>query len=126
MNKAPACSKIRTWGTIIYCRRRPTMSAKTLIAMIATVTASFAAPTMVPTVVKNYFRENMVCGMMPLSGQVAVVAGATRGAGRGIARALGEAGAVVYRTRSEEHTSELQSRVDLVCRLLLEKKKTEV
>src|SRR6266536_1424222 len=28
------------------------------------------------------------------------------------------------RPRSEEHTSELQSRVDLVCRLLLEKKKT--
>src|SRR5690349_24054845 len=27
--------------------------------------------------------------------------------------------------RSEEHTSELQSRRDLVCRLLLEKKKTE-
>src|SRR2546428_1224918 len=28
------------------------------------------------------------------------------------------------RDRSEEHTSELQSRSDLVCRLLLEKKKT--
>src|SRR6267378_4271071 len=28
--------------------------------------------------------------------------------------------------RSEEHTSELQSRRDLVCRLLLEKKKTAV
>src|SRR6266536_3345336 len=28
--------------------------------------------------------------------------------------------------RSEEHTSELQSRVDLVCRLLLEKKKQKV
>src|SRR5438105_10354266 len=28
-----------------------------------------------------------------------------------------------WRERSEEHTSELQSRVDLVCRLLLEKKK---
>src|SRR5438105_8115378 len=28
-------------------------------------------------------------------------------------------------TRSEEHTSELQSRVDLVCRLLLEKKKNK-
>src|SRR5207247_10285716 len=28
-----------------------------------------------------------------------------------------------HRWRSEEHTSELQSRVDLVCRLLLEKKK---
>src|SRR5699024_11943322 len=29
-------------------------------------------------------------------------------------------------TRSEEHTSELQSRFDIVCRLLLEKKKMEV
>src|SRR6266849_7361812 len=28
--------------------------------------------------------------------------------------------------RSEEHTSELQSRVDLVCRLLLEKKKNKL
>src|SRR5207247_7165902 len=28
----------------------------------------------------------------------------------------------VFANRSEEHTSELQSRVDLVCRLLLEKK----
>src|SRR5207247_3487151 len=28
--------------------------------------------------------------------------------------------------RSEEHTSELQSRVDLVCRLLLEKKKDQI
>src|SRR5580700_11572451 len=34
----------------------------------------------------------------PLRGAVAVVAGATRGAGRGIARALGEAGAFVYCT----------------------------
>src|SRR3712207_7168349 len=30
------------------------------------------------------------------------------------------------RTRSEEHTSELQSRQYLVCRLLLEKKKTAI
>src|SRR5687768_18342610 len=29
-------------------------------------------------------------------------------------------------SRSEEHTSELQSRLHLVCRLLLEKKKTEI
>src|SRR5437879_5784967 len=36
--------------------------------------------------------------MAGLNGQIAVVAGATRGAGRGIARALGEAGAVVYCT----------------------------
>src|SRR2546422_6825391 len=38
---------------------------------------------------------------------------------RGERRARGPAGA-----RSEEHTSELQSRLHLVCRLLLEKKKT--
>ena len=34
--------------------------------------------------------------MQPLQGRVAVVAGATRGAGRGIATALGESGAIVY------------------------------
>src|SRR2546429_6085729 len=31
-----------------------------------------------------------------------------------------------WRPRSEEHTSELQSRLHLVCRLLLEKKKKKV
>jgi NAD(P)-dependent dehydrogenase (short-subunit alcohol dehydrogenase family) len=36
--------------------------------------------------------------MKPLEGQVALVAGATRGAGRGIAMMLGEAGATVYCT----------------------------
>ena len=36
--------------------------------------------------------------MKPLTGKVAVVAGATRGAGRGIASMLGEAGATVYCT----------------------------
>ena len=36
--------------------------------------------------------------MKPLSGKTAVVAGATRGAGRGVARMLGEAGATVYCT----------------------------
>src|SRR5687768_17733528 len=35
----------------------------------------------------------------------------------------GDVGAVTE-SRSEEHTSELQSRLHLVCRLLLEKKKT--
>src|SRR5699024_12760402 len=34
-------------------------------------------------------------------------------------------GMVVFNERSEEHTSELQSRFDLVCRLLLEKKKQQ-
>src|SRR5206468_11323050 len=39
---------------------------------------------------------------------------------------IGERAApAVERERSEEHTSELQSRSDLVCRLLLEKKKNK-
>src|SRR5690606_39794061 len=40
-----------------------------------------------------------------------------------LAEAEGFAGTVSYSKRSEEHTSELQSRENLVCRLLLEKKK---
>src|SRR6476620_12010043 len=39
-------------------------------------------------------------------------------------RRPGNATSACCRTRSEEHTSELQSRQYLVCRLLLEKKKT--
>src|SRR5438034_2111640 len=38
-------------------------------------------------------------------------------------RAFEESIEIVKRLRSEEHTSELQSHSDLVCRLLLEKKK---
>src|SRR5438067_10600438 len=37
-----------------------------------------------------------------------------------------QAGLLLGYTRSEEHTSELQSRFDLVCRLLLEKKKEDL
>lgn len=40
----------------------------------------------------------------PLEGRVAVIAGATRGAGRGIARMLGEAGATVYCTGRSSRT----------------------
>src|SRR2546422_5868318 len=46
---------------------------------------------------------------------------AAANAGGADPNALG--GAFHHRTRSEEHTSELQSRLHLVCRLLLEKKK---
>src|SRR3712207_8592979 len=43
--------------------------------------------------------------------------------GVGLALALGAPAALGVICRSEEHTSELQSRQYLVCRLLLEKKK---
>lgn len=42
--------------------------------------------------------------MKPLEGKVAMVAGASRGAGRGIARMLGEAGAAVYCTGRTSRT----------------------
>ncbi len=47
-----------------------------------------------------------------LGGRVAVVAGATRGAGRGIAAALGEAGATVYCTGRSSSTGALRSDYD--------------
>src|SRR5690606_15261858 len=51
-----------------------------------------------------------------LVGQVAEVLRRDRGA-------VGPGGVLPHGVRSEEHTSELQSRENLVCRLLLEKKK---
>jgi NAD(P)-dependent dehydrogenase (short-subunit alcohol dehydrogenase family) len=47
-----------------------------------------------------------------LRGRVAVVAGATRGAGRGIAAALGEAGATVICTGRSSRTRALRSDYD--------------
>src|SRR5687768_18344772 len=41
----------------------------------------------------------------------------------GTGATFGAVGFVIGAVRSEEHTSELQSRLHLVCRLLLEKKK---
>src|SRR2546430_5679554 len=68
------------------------------------------------------------CIMQPgqrLVGKVAIVTGAASGIGAETARAFARHGAKVLLTdtnRSEEHTSELQSQSNLVCRLLLEKK----
>src|SRR3712207_8920486 len=65
-----------------------------------------------------------VCGggaeARALRGGGGAAAARRRALGRGAARRL------VARARSEEHTSELQSRQYLVCRLLLEKKKNNL
>src|SRR5690349_24157021 len=57
----------------------------------------------------------------PPAGDVCTIAVAFRIPGSGARTKVSG----VCRRRSEEHTSELQSRRDLVCRLLLEKKKKE-
>src|SRR5690606_41944262 len=66
--------------------------------------------------------DRLVCGSLEKLNRhgdhPAAVGGVTRMSGR-----FGPGGEAVRRERSEEHTSELQSRENLVCRLLLEKKK---
>src|SRR5438067_4940427 len=52
-----------------------------------------------------------------------VVFGAAIGSRMGAVDGVSYGAFIVPGLRSEEHTSELQSRFDLVCRLLLEKKK---
>src|SRR5216684_8985604 len=59
---------------------------------------------------------------LPISTNYAKRGGA-RERGRRTTALIGRVSAVVLLPRSEEHTSELQSRLHLVCRLLLEKKK---
>src|SRR2546430_7117758 len=70
------------------------------------------------------FRSRFVAACAPAQ-RMALVGGVVRGHG-----VLGETGRVGWRRlrlrRSEEHTSELQSQSNLVCRLLLEKKKTQL
>ena len=80
-----------------------------------------------------------ICRYADIVGRERVIAGADCGfgtSGDGItakhdrAKILGDVSQSCHgrsgRDRSEEHTSELQSRPDLVCRLLLEKKKEVV
>src|SRR2546422_11527474 len=60
----------------------------------------------------------------PIQRTAAASTFSTRRASREIGRWTPALCAIRVRGRSEEHTSELQSRLHLVCRLLLEKKKT--
>src|SRR2546429_2640213 len=64
-------------------------------------------------------------GFGPQTRSVTVAAGASAEARFALTPQASLLEAVVV-TRSEEHTSELQSRLHLVCRLLLEKKKKKI
>src|SRR5438105_8112400 len=71
-------------------------------------------------------------GVEPAKARLTVICAHGRGASAedilGVAAALGttDVSYLAPQARSEEHTSELQSRVDLVCRLLLEKKNKHI
>src|SRR2546422_1984598 len=64
----------------------------------------------------------MLLGIILSVSTLIVVIALISGVNRYIADRVANLGSNVF--RSEEHTSELQSRLHLVCRLLLEKKKT--
>src|SRR5690606_40948148 len=66
-----------------------------------------------------------------LHASLALYAGCSRCRPTGSCRCIGDSGRLAHLggaepPRSEEHTSELQSRENLVCRLLLEKKKKQI
>src|SRR2546429_3958445 len=81
-----------------------------------------------PTLFRSHLSAGALRGALGLPTVVREEA-AARDAARGLLARLGledAAGLEAGSLRSEEHTSELQSRLHLVCRLLLEKKNTTV
>src|SRR6266536_5013284 len=87
-----------------------------------------------PSVVKNS-SPSPIFGSLPSAVSAAAESGRTRstlvllrlpGSVQSAPASSLRAMALASDRRSEEHTSELQSRVDLVCRLLLEKKKKKI
>src|SRR2546422_8509833 len=71
------------------------------------------------------FRSGNVRTIRSATGVQEIVASDCFGLGVG-KEWVGEAHLLAMPARSEEHTSELQSRLHLVCRLLLEKKKKQI
>src|SRR2546422_3704986 len=76
--------------------------------------------------------RSLGCCMSPRLSLYLLAAVFARGAQLTVSTPLGQVrsiavdpGGYIYVARSEEHTSELQSRLHLVCRLLLEKKKNK-
>src|SRR5689334_24617635 len=75
--------------------------------------------------VRMYLREMGTVPLLTREGEVEIAKRIERGQNR-VLKALSRSPIVIRELlRSEEHTSELQSQFHLVCRLLLEKKKTK-
>src|SRR5699024_12394008 len=91
------------------------------LSLLSSISCSPPRPTLFPYT--TLFRSGFV--EVPLNGPVGgkKLPGADGSFGTGHAQGFGYSFRPTSERRSEEHTSELQSRFDLVCRLLLEKKK---
>src|SRR6195256_6594277 len=96
-------------------RERPGLAAIALTTDSSTLTA----------IANDYEYEQVFSKQLAALGQAGdVLLGiSTSGNSKNVARAVSAAHEREMRVRSEEHTSELQSPMYLVCRLLLEKKK---
>src|SRR5438876_8265197 len=90
------------------------------------------APTDPPTAVRKWRRERlcrtalMTDGAHILEPHLVETAGRRRQCAADRLHCCWPQGSDIRNERSEEHTSELQSPVQLVCRLLLEKKKDRI
>src|SRR5437879_4651797 len=129
VRRPAACARVRPW---------PSCASNVLISRAV---PSFCESRVTPpsvSVPSTSMRSNLICAARFLSAAVSL-GKSTNQASKRLRKSLGQGS--VYRTpkhrrgreprvgvvtklqRSEEHTSELQSPMYLVCRLLLEKKK---
>src|SRR6186713_1970045 len=99
-----------TGGSLAELRRSPPHTRARAAAVSWPSERGVRAPTGERTEVTNMSR--WVPDPKALQGRIAVVAGATRGAGRGIAAALGEAGATVICTGRSSRERPLPSDYD--------------
>src|SRR2546422_10878879 len=123
MPNMPASREARYWGHVRYDRSRPTRYANSLTNPdgVTRPSSDRLAYAIAPSSRRSW-RSPLVPTNTPARGEARI----SRAPAVATAPWAARAPTTVPRgsdARSEEHTSELQSRLHLVCRLLLEKKK---